>query len=100
LTHKHQIHVTSPPTNDALRHSRFADAAVPGHGVPVTLKEVAAFRDMLVALRAAVAENIKAGSSEDAASREVRLPTYASIPRYDDWPSVDVRAVYRYLRER
>jgi cyclase len=74
------------------------NVVVPGHGMPATLKEVAAFRDMLVALRAAVAASIKAGASEDAASREVRLPAYAHIPRYEDWLPVDVRAVYRCLR--
>lgn len=74
------------------------DVVVPGHGMPATLKEVAAFRGMLVALRAGVAASIKAGASEDAAARETRLPAYASIPRYDDWLPVDVRAVYRYLK--
>ena len=76
------------------------EVVVPGHGMPTDLGEVARFRDMLVALRSAVAHAIKAGASEDAASAEVQLPQYAAIPRYRDWLPIDVRAVYRYLRNR
>jgi cyclase len=71
---------------------------VPGHGVPTDLREVARFRDMLIALRDAVARAIKAGWSEDAAVREVHLPQYAGINRYSDWMPLDVKAAYRYLR--
>lgn len=72
---------------------------VPGHGTPTDLAEVARFRDMLIALRAAVAQAIKEGKSEDAAVREVRLPQYAGINRYKDWMPLDVKAAYRYLRK-
>jgi hypothetical protein len=61
---------------------------------------VARFRDMLMALRGAVDDAIKSGSSEDAAVREVNLPEYAGINRYKDWMPLDVRAAYRYLRGR
>ena len=71
---------------------------IPGHGVPTDLQEVARFRDMLIALRAAVDCAIKSGSSEDAAVREVHLPQYAGINRYRDWMPPDVKAAYRYLR--
>ena len=71
---------------------------VPGHGMPTDLAQVARFRDMLVALRGAVDAAIKAGVSEEAAVREVKLPQYAGIPRYADWLPHDVRAAYRYLR--
>ena len=71
---------------------------VPGHGMPTDLAQVARFRDMLVALRGAVDTAIKAGISEDAAVREVKLPHSAGIPRYADWLPHDVRAAYRYLR--
>lgn len=71
---------------------------IPGHGMPTDLAEVNRFRDMLVALRGAVDTAIKAGVSEEAAVREVRLPQYAAIPRYADWLPHDVRATYRYLR--
>jgi cyclase len=71
---------------------------VPGHGMPTDLAQVARFRDMLVALREAVATAIKAGVSEEAAVRDVNLPPYAGVPRYADWLPHDVRAAYRYLR--
>ena len=73
---------------------------VPGHGVPTDLASVARFRDMLIALRAAVAQAIKSGWSEDAAVRDVQLPQYAGINRYQDWMPLDVKAAYRYLRGR
>jgi glyoxylase-like metal-dependent hydrolase (beta-lactamase superfamily II) len=73
---------------------------IPGHGMPTDLAQVARFRDMLVALRSAVDLAIKAGVSEEAAVREVKLPHYADIPRYADWLPHDVRATYRYLRGR
>lgn len=71
---------------------------IPGHGVPTDLGTVKQFRDMLVALRAAVADAIKAGWSEEAAVRDVQLPQYAGINRYKDWMPLDVKAAYRYLR--
>ncbi len=71
---------------------------VPGHGVPTDLKEVARFRDMLIALRAAVDQAIREGKSEDAAVREIHLPQYSGINRYQDWMPLDVKAAYRYLR--
>jgi glyoxylase-like metal-dependent hydrolase (beta-lactamase superfamily II) len=71
---------------------------IPGHGTPTDLAQVAGFREMLVALRSAVAAAIKSGVSEEAAVREVTLPQYACIPRYADWLPHDVRAAYRYLR--
>jgi cyclase len=71
---------------------------VPGHGMPTDLAQTSRFRDMLVTLRSAVEAAIKAGVSEDAAVREVKLPQYAATPRYADWLPHDVRATYRYLR--
>ena len=73
---------------------------VPGHGPPATLADVARFRDMLLDLRGAVAAAFKAGHSEEAAVREVALPQYAHLQRYAEWMPLDVRAAYRYLRER
>lgn len=73
---------------------------VPGHGPVVSLREVADFRSLLVALREAVAAAIAAGSSEEAAAREVVLPQYAGMPRYREWMPFSVRAAYRYLRSR
>jgi cyclase len=85
---------------DRLAQVLALDVAVviPGHGMPTDLAQVARFRDMLAALRGAVAAAIKAGASEEAAVREVKLPDYAAVPRYADWLPHDVRAAYRYLR--
>jgi glyoxylase-like metal-dependent hydrolase (beta-lactamase superfamily II) len=71
---------------------------IPGHGGPTDLQSVKQFRDMLMALRDAVARAIEAGWSEDAAVRDVHLPQYAGINRYKDWMPLDVKAAYRYLR--
>ena len=71
---------------------------VPGHGPVSTLNEVAQFRDLLAALRSAVAQAIAAGTSEDAAATEIALPDYATLPRYREWLAPNVRAVYRYLK--
>lgn len=71
---------------------------IPGHGMPADLAQVGRFRDLLVALRGAVSAAIKAGVSEEAAVREVKLPQYADLGRYADWLPHDVRATYRYLR--
>jgi glyoxylase-like metal-dependent hydrolase (beta-lactamase superfamily II) len=73
---------------------------IPGHGPPTTLAEVSRFRQMLIDLRTAVARAIRAGASEAAAEREVALPQYADLPRYQEWLALDVRAAYRYLRSR
>jgi glyoxylase-like metal-dependent hydrolase (beta-lactamase superfamily II) len=73
---------------------------IPGHGGPTDLHSVAQFRDMLIALRDAVAQAIKAGWSEEAAVRAVHLQQYAGINRYKDWMPIDVKAAYRYLRAR
>lgn len=74
------------------------DVVIPGHGPPTDLAEVKRFRDMFVALRAGVEKAMKAGLSEDAAMREVRLPDFASLPRYEEWQPTDVKATYRYLK--
>ncbi|MGB9369193.1 MAG: MBL fold metallo-hydrolase [Xanthobacteraceae bacterium] len=85
---------------DRLTHVLTLDLTIviPGHGAPTDLAQVARFRDLLVALRGAVETAIKAGSSEEAAVREVKLPQYAGLSRYADWLPHDVRATYRYLR--
>ena len=77
-----------------------AVVVIPGHGMPTDLSEVARFRDMLTALRAAVEHAIKAGWSEEAAVRDVHLPQYGGINRYREWLPLDVKAAYRYLRGR
>jgi glyoxylase-like metal-dependent hydrolase (beta-lactamase superfamily II) len=76
------------------------EKVVPGHGPVTSLKEVAAFRDLLAALRGAVAAAIANRSSEEAAAREVDLPRYAGLPRYKEWMPLNVKAVYRYLKSR
>ena len=76
------------------------DVVVPGHGGLSTLKDVADFRDLLAALRAGVRGAIAAGLSEDATVHEVKLPQYAAIPRYHEWLPPNLRATYRYLKQR
>jgi len=76
------------------------DTAVPGHGPPATLREVAAFRDLLAAVRSAVEAAVKSGLSEDAAAREVAIPEYTHMQRYKEWMPFNVRSTYRYLRGR
>ena len=74
------------------------ETVVPGHGPVSTLKEVAQFRDLLASLRSAVARAISSGASEDAAAAEVTLADYAGLPRYREWLSPNVRAVYRCMK--
>jgi cyclase len=76
------------------------DIVVPGHGGLSTLKEVADFRNLLAALRAGVQGAIAAGLSEDATAHEVTFPQYAAIPRYHEWLPPNLRAIYRYLKQR
>ncbi len=73
---------------------------IPGHGPPVTLREVAQFRALLADLREAVQEALHARLSEAAAAHEVTLPQYAGMPRYKEWMAYNVRSAYRYLRGR
>lgn len=74
------------------------DTVIPGHGPPGTLHDVAAFRDLLTALRDAVATVIRTGASEEDAVQRVRLPRYEALPRYAEWIGADVRSAYRYLK--
>ena len=74
------------------------NVVVPGHGEPATLREVRAFRDLLSAVRDAVAGAIASGASEDAAVAEIVLAEYAGMPRYKEWMPFNIRAAYRYLR--
>ncbi|HET7849024.1 MAG TPA: MBL fold metallo-hydrolase [Pseudolabrys sp.] len=71
---------------------------VPGHGEPASLKEVAAFRALLAAIRTAVQQAVSTGLSEDAAVNEIALADYAAMPRYKEWMPFNVRSAYRYLR--
>lgn len=71
---------------------------VPGHGPPASLKEVAAFRELLAAIRAAVQGALTKGLSEDAAVNGIVLSQYAAMPRYKEWMPFNVRSAYRYLR--
>ncbi|MDC7789189.1 MBL fold metallo-hydrolase [Rhodoplanes sp. TEM] len=74
------------------------ETVIPGHGPPGTLRDLARFRDLLTALRDAVATAIRAGASEEQAARDVRLPRFEKLPRYAEWIGADVRSAYRYLR--
>ncbi len=71
---------------------------IPGHGRPATLKELGQFHDLLVAVRDAADRAIRSGWSEDAAARDVILPRYVTMQRYEEWMPFNIRAAYRYLR--
>jgi cyclase len=71
---------------------------VPGHGEVCSLKEVAAFYDLLASLREAVQQAVRSNLSEEAAVDEVELPAYAALPRYREWRPANVRSAYRYLK--
>ncbi len=71
---------------------------IPGHGEPASLKEVAAFRDLLAAIRSAVQQALTGGLSEDAAVNDIMLADYAAMPRYKEWMPFNIRSAYRYLR--
>jgi glyoxylase-like metal-dependent hydrolase (beta-lactamase superfamily II) len=73
---------------------------VPGHGEPTSREGVASFRELLCAIREAAAQALKAGLSEEAAVAEIELPAYRAMPRYDLWMPFNIRAAYRYLRDR
>jgi cyclase len=73
------------------------DTVIPGHGEPASLRELAGFRDLLGALRDAVAAAVRSGASEETAVRAVRLPRFETMPRYAEFIAADVRSAYRYL---
>ena len=77
--------------------TRDLEIAVPGHGIPGTLKDVAWFRGLLVAFRTAVEAAIDKGASEEAVVNEVKLPEYSKLSRYDTWLPFNLRSAYRYL---
>ncbi len=76
------------------------EQVVPGHGNPVTLKELREFRELLAALRDGVAGAIEGGMSEDETVDRVNLPDYETLPRYREWMPWNVRNAYRQLSAR
>ena len=72
-----------------------ARTVVPGHGEPVGVPEVLAFRDLLAALVEGAAAAARDGLDEAAALEAVRLPAYAHLPRYKEWLPIAVRKLYR-----
>jgi glyoxylase-like metal-dependent hydrolase (beta-lactamase superfamily II) len=74
------------------------DIVVPGHGGLSTLREVAAFQELLSTLRAGAAMAISSGLSEEATVRDIKFPQYANMPRYREWLPANLRAAYRYLK--
>jgi cyclase len=57
-------------------------------------RQLAYYRDLERAVRAAVAE----GWTEDQAAERVRLPAYEGWDRYADWFPMNVRGMYRWVR--
>ncbi len=50
-------------------------------------------------LRNAVAGAVEKGWTEDEAAERVKLPAYESWGRYDEWFPMNVRAIYRWMKE-
>ncbi len=72
---------------------------VPGHGDVSTLKDVADFRDLLVALSDPAQKAVNEGWSEEAALATIRLSQYAHLPRYREWLEPNIRSAYRYFKD-
>jgi cyclase len=72
-----------------------AGTVVPGHGAPVTAREVLAFRDLLRALMGEAAAAARGGLDEAAAMARVRLPAYEGLPRSAEWLPLALRKLYR-----
>jgi cyclase len=72
-----------------------ARTVVPGHGVPVTAREVLEFRGLLRTLMGEAAAAARDGLDEAAAMARVRLPAYAGLPRYAEWLPLAVRKLHR-----
>lgn len=56
-----------------------------GHDLPVSLKEVAASRNLPKDLRRVVATKIGQGATKEATVAEVALLEYSQMGRYDRW---------------
>jgi glyoxylase-like metal-dependent hydrolase (beta-lactamase superfamily II) len=56
-------------------------------------RQLAYYRDLERAVRAAVAE----GMTEDQAAERVRLPMYEDWGQYGDWFPMNVRGMYRWV---
>ncbi len=74
------------------------ETVVPGHGQLSTLREVAAFRELLQSLRTGVGRALSSGLSEEATVHDLTFPQYAAMPRYREWLPANLRATYRYLK--
>jgi glyoxylase-like metal-dependent hydrolase (beta-lactamase superfamily II) len=73
------------------------DTLVPGHGRVGKKDHARLFREYLEALRAAVSEQIQAGTSLEEAKKRVRLPAYERWSGYADWFTENVEGMYRHL---
>ncbi len=70
-----------------------------GHGPPgdrgSVIRQIGYYRD----LRNAVREAMERGWSEDEAAERIRLPAYEGWGQYEAWFPMNVRAIYRWLKE-
>lgn len=73
------------------------DTIVFGHGPPgdraSVIRQVTYYDDV----RAAVADAVERGWSEDRAAAEIRLDRYAGWDQYEAWFPLNVRAIHRWL---
>ncbi len=70
-----------------------------GHGPPGDRGSVTRQIEYYRSLRSAVAEAVERGWTEDEAAELVRLPAYEEWGQYEQWFPLNVRAIYRWLKE-
>lgn len=72
---------------------------VGGHGKVGKARDVRHYLGYLEALHEAVLEGMRAGKSLTQLQTEIRLPAYATLPKYEAWLAENVAGVYRMLRD-
>jgi len=70
------------------------------HGPPGTLEAVGAQIEYFETVLAAAGEALEAGLSEDQAAASITLPQYRDMLNYEDWFEGNVRAMYRWARQK
>lgn len=91
-----------PDHFESLRrlHDLPFDTIVFGHGERGDKSSIERQVQYYDALRAAVEEAVRSGQTEDEAAASIELPAFSEWGRYDDWFSMNVRAVYRWAAEQ
>ncbi|MBL26409.1 MAG: MBL fold metallo-hydrolase [Rhodospirillaceae bacterium] len=72
----------------------------PGHGRVGTRDDVAPHRRYMEDLRAQVAQGMQQGKSLDEIRQSVDLSAYKDFGEYDNWLSLNIEGMHRYLSEQ